>query len=117
MRQTLVARDGNNADWQHDLSVSWDKIGDTKFAEHDLPGAIEAYAASLAIRERLVAVNAGNGQWQRDLIASHVKLARAGDDPRGHFTKALQTAEAVVGSGMVEASVPDLLRAQLAKLK
>jgi hypothetical protein len=41
----------------------------------DLPAALAAYDASLAIRKRLAEADPGNAEWQRDLIVSHGKLA------------------------------------------
>jgi len=43
-------------------------------AQGDLTGALSAYRASLAIRERLAAADPGNAGWQRDLSVSHIKL-------------------------------------------
>ena len=41
--------DPGNADWQRDLSVSHDKIGDVLVAQGNLPGALAAYRDGLAI--------------------------------------------------------------------
>jgi hypothetical protein len=43
-----------NAGWQRDLSVSHNRIGDVLRARGNLPAALEAFQASLAIRERLL---------------------------------------------------------------
>ena len=72
-------------DWQRDLSISWEKLGDVRRAQGDLAGALEAYSAGLAIREKLAAADPGNAGWQRDLIVSHVKLAQAGSMPAQHY--------------------------------
>ena len=69
--------------WQRDLSVSHNKIGDVLVAQGDLPGAMESYRASLAIRERLAKSDPGSAGgrgsattlgWQRDLSVSHEKI-------------------------------------------
>lgn len=58
--------------------------------------------------------------WQHDLIISHYKLAQAVDDPRGHYAKALEIAEAMEKKGMLvlsDAFIPGMLRQELAALK
>ena len=53
-----------NAEWQRDLSISHNKIGDGKRAQGDGDGALDAYRASLAIAERLAAHDPRNAEWQ-----------------------------------------------------
>lgn len=62
---------------QRDLSVSHNKVGDVLVAQGQLPAALEAFRASLAIRERLSQADPGNAGWQRDVAVSHAKLAAA----------------------------------------
>ena len=38
--EKLAAADPGNAQWQRDLSVSWDKLGDVRLAQGDLAGAL-----------------------------------------------------------------------------
>ena len=45
---SLYKLDPENTAWQRDLSVSYNKLGDTLRAEGDLCGSIEKYRASLA---------------------------------------------------------------------
>ena len=49
----LAKSNPSNADWQHDLSVSYQKIGYVQQAQGDLAGALRSFRDSLAIRERL----------------------------------------------------------------
>jgi hypothetical protein len=84
---------------QRDLSVSHDRIGDVRVAQGDLPQALAAFQAGLAIREKLATADPGNAQWQRDLIASNVKLAETGDRPRKRLARALKIARALSDSG------------------
>ena len=63
--------DPANIQWQCDLSVSHERIGDVLEAQGDGPGALAAYRKSLAVREALAARDPANTQWQRDLSASH----------------------------------------------
>jgi hypothetical protein len=95
IRERLAARDQDNAQWQCNLSISHDRIGDRLVAEGDGAGALEAYRKGLAIRERLAAGDPDNAEWQRDLIVSSVKLAEAGDDPLARYARALEIARAM----------------------
>ncbi len=81
------------------LSVSHNKIGDVLVSKGELDGALEAYQASLAIRERLAAADPANTQWQRDLIVSHVKLSASGGDAKIHLAAALEIAERLMAEG------------------
>ena len=84
--EKLAAQDAGNAEWQRDLSVSFNKIGDVQRGAGDLEGALKAYQDSLAIREKLAAQDAGNAEWQRDLSVS---FNRIGDvQGRGGISRA-----------------------------
>ena len=72
--QALAARDPGNTQWQRDLSVSHNKIGDVLVAQGDLPAALAAFRTGLDIAQALAARDPSNTQWQRDLSVSHVKL-------------------------------------------
>ena len=83
----LAKADPGNAEWQRDLSVSYNKIGDVLVAQGDLPGALKSYRDSLAIAERLAKADPGNAGWQRDLSVSYEQDRRraggAGRSARG----------------------------------
>src|SRR5271166_1669962 len=74
IRERLAKADPGNADWQRDLSVSHNKIGDVRQAQGDLAGALASYQASLAIAERLAKADPGNADWQRDLSVSRNRI-------------------------------------------
>src|SRR2546421_571272 len=59
-----------NTEWQRDLSVSHNGIGDVLVAQGDRAGALAAYRAGLEIRETLARRDPGNTEWQRDLSVS-----------------------------------------------
>ncbi len=63
-----------NTEWQRDLSVSHDKIGDVLRSQGDGEGALKAYRTGLAIRETLAQRDPANTEWQRDLSVSHNKI-------------------------------------------
>jgi uncharacterized caspase-like protein len=98
-RKRLAALDAGNSEWQRDLSVSWENVGDAKAARGDIAGALQAYSETLAIAEELVGRDGNNATWQFDLIISHYKLAQIGEDPRGHYTKALELARTMRKNG------------------
>jgi hypothetical protein len=68
------ASDLANSEWQRDLSVSLEKLGNLAVAQGDLPAALRYFIQSKTIRERLAASDAANAAWQRDLAVSHFKL-------------------------------------------
>ena len=70
IRDKLAAADPGNAEWQRDLSISWNKLGDVRRAQGDLPGALQAFTDDKNIADKLAAADPGNADWQRDLIVS-----------------------------------------------
>jgi tetratricopeptide (TPR) repeat protein len=87
--ERLTAADRSNTEWQHDLLVSYERLGDVLVAQGKLYEALQAYRDSRAIAERLAASNRSNTEWQRDLSVSYTKL---GDVLvlQGMFDEALQ---------------------------
>jgi tetratricopeptide (TPR) repeat protein len=71
--QDLAARDPNNAEWQRDLSVSYERVGDISAARGDRDGALKTYLDGLEIRKQLAARDPSNAEWQRDLSVSYNK--------------------------------------------
>ena len=72
--ERLAKADPGNAEWQRDLSVSYNKVGDVLKDQGNLPEALNAYRDSLAIAERLAKADPGNAGWQRDLSVSYNKV-------------------------------------------
>ena len=70
----LAAGDPGNTEWQRDLSVSHDRIGDVQAVQGDSAAALRSYQASLAIAERLAAGDPRNTEWQRSPSVSHDKI-------------------------------------------
>ncbi len=72
--ENLARHDPANLDWQRDLSVSHERIGNVLVAQGERAAALEAYRAGLAIRENLARRDPANLDWQRDLSVSHLKV-------------------------------------------
>ena len=91
--------DPANTEWQRDLSVSHERLGDLAVAAGDTTTAADHYNTGLAIRERLAAADPANTEWQRDLSISHNRLgdlARAAGDTTtaaDHYNTGLAIAE------------------------
>ncbi|MBY0360684.1 MAG: hypothetical protein K2X45_02155, partial [Phreatobacter sp.] len=102
VRQRLAEADPGNAQFQRDLSISWNKIGDLAVAAGDGKAAREAFEKGLAVRQRLAEADPGNAQFQRDLILSHVKLASCSDQPDDHYRAALAIVERLQAEGRIE---------------
>lgn len=71
----LVQHHPNKLVFRHDLAVSYNNIGDVRFARGDLVGALASYQESLAITERLADRDPRNAEWQRDLVVSYWRMA------------------------------------------
>ena len=72
--QARAAADPASTEWQRDLSVIRNKLGDLAVAAGDLAAARAAYQAGLDIMVQLAAADPANSGWQRDLSISHNKL-------------------------------------------
>ncbi len=104
MRKQLAARDPNNAEWQRDLSVSYNKIGDISAARGDRDGALKAYKDGLDIAKQLAARDPANVVWQTDLVVSAWKLAEAGaKDKRQHLASGLAILKRLDAEGKLTA--------------
>ena len=97
----LASRDGANSQWQRDLAVSHEKIGDVLVAQSDVPGAMEEYRMALLVLYELAARDSANTKWQHDLAVSNEKIGEmlvAQDDVLGalaEYRKALAIHEAL----------------------
>ena len=60
--------------WQRDLSVSYDKVGDVLVAQGKLDEALKAYRDGLAIARAPRRRRSQQYQWQRDLSVSYDKV-------------------------------------------
>ena len=100
IREALVGRDPANAEWQRDLAVNQNKIGDVLVTQGDGPGAFAAYDRSLKIAEALAARDPANTEWQRDLIVSYVKLSEVSGD-KTYVQRALEIAEDMQQRGVL----------------
>ena len=72
--RSLAAADPANTEWQRDLSISHERLGDVAVAAGDLAAARAAYQASLNIRTQLVAADPANTEWQREREAMRQKI-------------------------------------------
>ena len=91
--------------FQHDLSVSYNNVGDVQNAQGDLTGALSSYRQSLVIAERLSRQDPGNADWQRDLSLSYVRIAAVMEHDRNPgagrwWRRAYETLSGMKKSGM-----------------
>jgi uncharacterized caspase-like protein len=80
LAERLAKADAGNAQWQRDLSVSFNNVGNVQKDQGDLSGALASFRQSLAIGERLAKADAGNAQWQRDLSVSYDNVGKVQKD-------------------------------------
>ena len=72
--ERLAESEPDRADYQRDLSVSYNKVGDLYRALGQGEPAREAYLKSLAIRERLAQAEPDRADYQRDLSVSYDRM-------------------------------------------
>jgi tetratricopeptide (TPR) repeat protein len=70
----LLSQNPNNKQWRHDLSVSYERIGDAQLALGRHQEALDAYQASLNGRKQLAADIPDDPGVQRDLAISYLKV-------------------------------------------
>ena len=88
-----VNRDLGHIEWQRDLSVSHNKIGDIEQAQGDLAAALTSFQAGMAIRRKLTAADPDNSEWRRDLSVSHDKIGDI-EQAQGNLAAALTSFQA-----------------------
>ena len=79
-------QDPGNAEWQRDLSLSYNNVGVALAAGGDGKGALESYRKGFAVAERLSKQDPGNAGWLRNLSVSYERLGdalAAGGDGKG----------------------------------
>ena len=97
--ETRTAAEPNRADYQRDLSVSFNKLGDLLGSLGEGEQARAYYEKSLAISERLAAAEPNRADYQRDLSVSYEKLGDLlrslgeGEQARAYYEKSLAIRE------------------------
>ena len=97
--EVLTKAEPNRADYQRDLSVSYEKLGDLLRSLGEGDEARAYHEKSLAIRERLAAAEPNRADYQRDLSVSYEKLGDLlrslgeGEQARAYHEKSLAIRE------------------------
>jgi hypothetical protein len=73
----LVQKDTNNLNWQLDLSIANDDVGDALKAGGDTAGALAAYREAQGILKSLQEKDASNTEWQHALSVGDNKIGDA----------------------------------------
>ena len=88
--QRLVAAEPDRADYQRDLSVSYEQLGDLLQALGQGDAARQYYQQALEIAQRLVAAEPDRADYQWDLVVSLLRMAAVEpDNSTEHRTRAL----------------------------
>jgi tetratricopeptide (TPR) repeat protein len=77
IRQGLIDHDRANLQWQRDLTLSIDRVGNAlqvRGNPGDLQDALTEYRLSLDMRTKLVASDETNFEWQADLARSYTQV-------------------------------------------
>jgi tetratricopeptide (TPR) repeat protein len=70
----LAASRADAADFQRELSITDERIGDVLVIQGQLDAALAAYRDSFGLRKRLALEDPRNNKWQRDLSVSDNKI-------------------------------------------
>ena len=69
--ERLAAADRSNTEWQSDLSISYNMVGNVLLEQGKLEEALKDYRHLLAIAQRLSVADPSNAQWQRALSIAY----------------------------------------------
>ena len=86
----LAKSDPGNAEWEHYLSASYEKVGNVEDEQGELAQALESYRAGLAIADHLAKSDPGNAHWQGLLSVFHSKVGNV-ELEQGQFAQALNS--------------------------
>ena len=122
LTQARAKTDPTNTQWQRDLSVSYERIGDLQNAEGKRPEALASYQAGLAIAKSLAELDKANTEWQTDLVVSAWKISALVDAKAAkHMLQdALKTLARLDATGALRADQKDwpaMLQQRLDSLK
>ncbi len=102
----LTASDPSNTEWQRDLSVSYERLGNVAVAQGQLEAAAQAYREYSRIAKQLAASDPSNTEWQRDLYASYSRLAhlaekrKATEEARANWKQAYDVLSGIDKRGL-----------------
>jgi tetratricopeptide (TPR) repeat protein len=74
LMKMLVAGQPDNTDWQNELSLTYEQIGDLLMNEGHLNESLEAYGAGLEIGVRLATVNPTDAIFQFNVTVFHQRI-------------------------------------------
>jgi len=98
----LAEADPDNAGFQRDLSVSYNRLGDLAVAAGDGKAARDFFEKALAVRKKIAEADPDNAGFQRDLIVSLVKMAASGNAPAVRYAEALAIAERLAAASRLQ---------------
>jgi tetratricopeptide (TPR) repeat protein len=99
----LAAIDPGNPEWQHDLWLSYYKLGQMEADAKRLDAARANYSEALAIIEKLSASGPDNVVWQTEIVATLVGLAPLGANALVHYRRALAILQRLEAAGTLPA--------------
>lgn len=72
----LAQCDPGTSDWQHDLAMAYQHVGDVQLKQCDPAGALSSYRDALAIADRLARLDPKNADRQCGLAVSYIKVGK-----------------------------------------
>ena len=117
--ERLAAADPGNSEWQRDLEVSHERVGDIAVFQDDHDRAREHFRKALAIAQRLAESDPSNSLWAASQTVPLWRLVRLGDQPEERLRRALRVLKGLQEEGRLDAHysafIPDL-ESELAKI-
>ena len=108
--QRLAQAEPQRADYQRDLSISYERLGDLMTALGKGEDARDYFLKALDIHKRLAQAEPQRADYQRDLIVSLVRIAQT--DPAHaveHLRRALDIARALKTRGLLVKGLDEMI--------
>ncbi|MFN6106490.1 MAG: hypothetical protein ACK5EA_18815, partial [Planctomycetaceae bacterium] len=97
--QKLASAEPDRADYQRDLSVSFNKMGDLELSQGNVAAARDAFQKDLEIAITLANREPDRADYQVDVVLSLIQMAKFDEDPRPSLGRALQILEQLDRTG------------------
>lgn len=100
----LAVIDPSNTEYKRDLVAIHGSIGNIHQEFGNPKDALKEFLVGLKIAQQLADLDRSNALWQRDLMVIHEKIALLGHNPKTHYEKALEIANALEVEGKLSQS-------------
>ena len=108
----LAASDAGNAEWQRDLAISYERLGQVSAEDKNFVKARHYWQQEIEIAERLMAADPTNADWPRFVAVVRIKLHGLGEaDAVDQMREAISLLEVLEADGRITPRDSELLNA------